>query len=507
MLRRCMIAFAAILVLPATWPVQPWAQQVPAASSEARVFGPQQLDALLAPIALYPDTLLTQLLMATTFPLQVVAAERWLQDPAHRELKGDALVHALAKVDWDPSVKSLVPFPQVVAQLNGNLDWMQQVGYAFAAQQRDVFDSIQRLRRQAQSTGHLESTPQQVVRTEPALVGEQTTAPAGQQTAAPAGQPTIIIEPAQADTVYVPSYNPAVVYGAWPYPSYPPVYMPPPPGYAVGTALASGLAFGAGVALTAGLWGWASNNWNSGDVNVNVNRWNNINTNRQRTTSNVWRASARPGGLPPNLRRAPAGPVGRPARANGLPANAIGRQNVSLPGSVVDRPGRENRRPPTQGNRPDLAPGSRPGQGASRPGNRAGQGNRAEIGQANRPRGEARPNRGTEGSSRRADTGAANRPAGRPAPKQPGAGQRNRPAAAQPSRAGGPRAGQAGARSGAFGGMNEGSRASQFSQRGGQSRQFSAARGSGNRQAGGGGSRGGGSRGGGGRGGGSGGRR
>jgi hypothetical protein len=102
--------------------------------------------------------------MATTFPLQVVEAERWLQDPAHKDLKGDALVQALAMVNWDPSVKSLAPFPQVLAQLNANLEWMQQVGYAFAAQQRDVFDSIQRLRRQAQATGHLESTPQQVVR-------------------------------------------------------------------------------------------------------------------------------------------------------------------------------------------------------------------------------------------------------------------------------------------------------------------------------------------------------
>src|SRR5689334_24171568 len=128
MLRRCIIALVALLVLPATWPPSPRAQQTPAASGEAQVFDRQQLDALLAPIALYPDTLLTQLLMATTFPLQVVDAERWLQNPAHKDLKGDALVQALAAVNWDPSVKSLVPFPQVLAQLNANLDWMQQVG-------------------------------------------------------------------------------------------------------------------------------------------------------------------------------------------------------------------------------------------------------------------------------------------------------------------------------------------------------------------------------------------
>ena len=110
--------------------------------------------------------------MPTTFPLQVVEAERWLQDPAHKDLKGDALVQALAAVKWDPSVKFLVRFAQVLAQLNGNLDWMQQVVYAFAAEQQDVFDSIQRLRRQAQSSRHLESTPRQVVRTEPAQAGQ-----------------------------------------------------------------------------------------------------------------------------------------------------------------------------------------------------------------------------------------------------------------------------------------------------------------------------------------------
>ena len=96
--------------------------------------------------------------MPTTFPLQVVEAERWLQDPAHKDLKGDALVQVLAAVKWDPSVKFLVRFAQVLAQLNGNLDWMQQVVYAFAAEQQNVFDSIQRLRRQAQSSGHLKSS-------------------------------------------------------------------------------------------------------------------------------------------------------------------------------------------------------------------------------------------------------------------------------------------------------------------------------------------------------------
>ncbi len=296
MLPRWLIGLAAILILHGSWPSLARAQQAPADVDAAAVqtFDPQQLDALLAPVALYPDQLVTQLLMAATFPLQVVDAARWLEDPAHKGLKGDALTKALEPLTWDPSVKSLVPFPQVLAQMNANLDWMQQLGYAFASQQQAVFDSIQRLRRQAQSSGHLQSSPQQVVHA----------------TAAPDGQQTISIEPAQPDVVYVPSYDPTQVYGTWPYAAYPPVVLPPPPGYVFGTALATGLAFGAGVALTAGLWGWASPNWGRGDVNVNVNRWNSINGNRAHINSNVWRASARPGGLPPNLRRPPCRPGG-----------------------------------------------------------------------------------------------------------------------------------------------------------------------------------------------------
>jgi len=412
---RLMVCVSCAALLAGTNP-EPLRAQTPlvAEQAESQGFSVEQLDALLAPIALFPDELLAQILMASTYPLQVVEAARWSDDAANRALTGDALKSALVKVSWDPSVKSLVPFPQVLGMLNGNLDWMQQIGYAMTVQQKAVMDSIQRLRWQARTAGQLDTTPQQVVRIE--------------------GQ-TVVIVPAQPDVVFVPSYNPATVFGAWPYPSYPPVFLPPPPGYAVGAALATGLAFGAGVAITAGLWGWARPNWGGGNVNVNVNRFNNINVNRTQINNSNWRPSGavnRPGG---GGFRPPSGPVGAPARAGGLPANGIGRPSVSAPGGIV--------RPPSgmgPGNRPAINPGgpNRPGTGqvGNNTGNRApgGQG----IGQGNRPGADSRP-------------GQAARPATRPS------------------------AGQVGARApAAFSGMGDGRNAAQFGNRGAQSRQTNA---------------------------------
>ena len=170
----------------------------------AQPFNTEQLDALVASIALYPDDLLTQLLMASTFPLEVVAAARWVEDPAHKSLSGDALVKALEAEPWDPSVKSLVPFPVVLATLNSNLTWLQQLGYAFATQQADVFAAVQRLRRLAQANDKLQSSPQQVVSTQ-----QVTVEPAAGSSQPPTQQEVIVIQPAQPDTVYVPSYNPS----------------------------------------------------------------------------------------------------------------------------------------------------------------------------------------------------------------------------------------------------------------------------------------------------------
>ncbi len=346
----------------------------------AQPFSPEQLDALLASIALYPDDLLTQVLMASTFPLEVVAATRWLEDPAHKSLSGDALAKALEAEPWDPSVKSLVPFPAALATLNGNLTWLQQLGYAFATQQADVFASVQRLRRQAQASGNLQSSPQQVVSTQ-----QVTTEPPAGSSTPPKQQEVIVIAPAQSDTVYVPTYNPATVYGSWPYPSYPPYYAAPPPGYYFGTALATGLAFATSAAIVGGLWGWASPAWGGGYANVNVNRFNNINVNRTQIASSRWNAAA-VGGRPANFAHAPSGPVGRP-----------GRSQVSVPGSAV--------RPPT---RPGGAGGIG---GAGRPGGPGGVGGIGGVGRPGGP-GGAGGIGGVGGPGGAGGIGGAGRPGG-----------------------------------------------------------------------------------------------
>src|SRR5690349_13948585 len=227
-----------------------------AQQSEANtVFKQEELEQLVAPIALHPDSLIAQILMASTYPLDVALADRWTKQNA--SLKGDALTKALESQDWDPSVKSLVNFPQVLAMMSEQLDWTQKLGDAFLADQKKVLDTIQSLRVKAQSAGHLESNKEQKV-----IVEEK----------------IIKIEPANPQVVYVPTYNPTVVYGAWPYPAYPPYYYYPP-GY-VATSM---MAFGAGVAMGAA-WGyaWGNTNWNGGDVDIDVDRNTNINRNINR---------------------------------------------------------------------------------------------------------------------------------------------------------------------------------------------------------------------------------
>ena len=246
-------------------PVAPPASSPPASSpgaattagtqAAAQPFTAVQLDQLLAPIALYPDALLAQTLMAATYPLEVVEAARWSQD--NPTLKGDAALAAVKDKGWDVSVTSLAAFPQVLAMMNSKLDWVQKVGDAMIAQQSDVAASIQRLRAQAQSAGNLKSTPQQTVTTQAASAGAPADTPAA-----------IVIQPTNPDTVYVPSYNPSWAYGTWPYPNDPPIYFPPPPGYGYGyggpgwSGLSFGLGFAVGGAFFGG-WSWGGG-WGGG---------------------------------------------------------------------------------------------------------------------------------------------------------------------------------------------------------------------------------------------------
>jgi len=220
-----------------------------ASTAADKPFTSAQLDQMLAPIALYPDGLLAQVMMAATYLLEVAEATGWLQ--ANPGLTGDAAISAAKAKGWDPSVTSLVAFPQVLAMLGSRLDWTQKLGDAMLAQQSDVAASIQRLRAQAQTAGNLKTTPQQKV-TNQALAAD-----------VPAGTPPpIVIEPADPNTVYVPSYNPNSVYGTWPYPQDPPIYFPPAPNYGSGVGPLAGLAFGTGIGLATGFFGgWA---WHGG---------------------------------------------------------------------------------------------------------------------------------------------------------------------------------------------------------------------------------------------------
>lgn len=235
------------------------APAVNAASPAAAALTEGQIEQLVAPIALYPDSLLSQILMASTYPLELVEAARWSKENAG--VNGKALEDAMQKQSWDPSVKALVAIPQTLQMMNDKLEWTQQLGDAFLAQQQDVMDAVQKLRARADAAGNLKSTPQQKVTKSAPPAG--VTPPAGMQQA-------IMIEPVDPDTYYVPVYDPGVVYGAWDYPAYQPFYWSPP-----GYVAAGVIGFTAGVAVGAAIWGRCD--WWRRDVNINVNRFNQFN--------------------------------------------------------------------------------------------------------------------------------------------------------------------------------------------------------------------------------------
>jgi hypothetical protein len=231
-LRRLFIGVLAFLVVV----VVPAGAQ-PAGGSD---YSQDELDQLVAPIALYPDQLLAQILMAATYPLEVVEAARFVQQNSN--LRGDALDQALADKNWDPSVQSLAAYPQVLAMMNDKLEWTQRLGDAFLADQARVMDTVQSLRQKAQAAGNLQSTPQLSVTTQ---------------------DDDIVIDTPQPDEVYVPVYDPTVIYGPWWAPAYPPWFWCPPPiyGYPYCPVYTAGIVFGAPWPIWYNHWGWAHPHW------------------------------------------------------------------------------------------------------------------------------------------------------------------------------------------------------------------------------------------------------
>ena len=238
---------------------------IPFCALAQQTFSKEQVEQLVAPIALYPDSLLAQVLMAATYPADVAEAAKWSK--ANKDMKGDDAIKKVESESWDPAVKSLVAFPQVLYMMGEKPDWVQNLGDAFLASSKDVLDAAQRLRTKAKSEGNLKSNEQQKI------VIEQE-----------ASTQVIKIEPANPEVVYVPSYNPTVVYGSWPYPAYPPYYPPAYPYYYPGAALATGIAFGIGVGIVNGIWGGC--NWGGGDIDIDINKYNNVNRNNKITNNN-----------------------------------------------------------------------------------------------------------------------------------------------------------------------------------------------------------------------------
>jgi hypothetical protein len=251
---------------------------MPVRADDKPDFPPAQLEQMVAPIALYPDPLVTTILMASTYPLEVVQADRWLK--ANPSLKGAELDRAVQGQKWDDSVKSLTKTPDVLARMSKNLDWTSDLGDAFLDQQQAVFDAVQRMRKKAEDQGNLKTTKQQQVVVE---------------------KEVIKIVPADPQVIYVPTYSAPVVYGpSWSYPTY---YYPPmytyPPGY---VAAASAISFGVGVAVGAAVWGntnwhgggcywgggWGGNNDVDIDINNSFNRNTNINRNNINSGNRQW---------------------------------------------------------------------------------------------------------------------------------------------------------------------------------------------------------------------------
>src|SRR5215831_12241904 len=349
-------AVCSVLLVPGELPIraqEPAPQQSGATEEQAPKIPPHQLDSLVAPIALYPDPLLAQVLAASTYPLEIIQLQQFLDK--HKDLKDKALSDAVMKESWDPSIQSMAALPDVVKRLADDIKWTTDLGNAVLAQQSDVMDAVQRMRVKAEQKGNLKSNEQMKVETK--VVENKS---------------VVVIEQTKPEVVYVPSYDPVVVYGPPPYP-YPPITYPPPGYYAAGMAISFGVGMAMGAAWGGG-WccnsGWGSNNTininnNNSFVN-NSNRQNQINNrqnvnsgNRGNRSGNSWQHNPQHRGGAPYSNKATANKFGGSTRGDSRQAG--GRQGQ---GGGLDRGGGQQ-----------LGASNRAGGGAAdRGGSRAGAG-------------------------------------------------------------------------------------------------------------------------------------
>jgi hypothetical protein len=382
---HCVMAVLSVALLSPTYPLalaQETATQTALPEEEAPKIPNDQLDSLVAPIALYPDPLLSQTLVASTYPLEIVQLEQFLGK--NEDLKGKALADAVEKQNWDPSIQAMAVLPDVVKQLGDNIAWTSQLGDAFLTQESDVMDAVQRMRVKAEGSGNLKTSEQQTVDTQQVE-----------------GKSVVVIQPSSPDVVYVPSYNPTVVYGAPAYP-YPSIYYPPVGAYVAGAALSFGVGVAVGSFWGNGGWGWGCG-WGHNDINVNVNNkyvnnYNKKNVNNRISNNSSWQHN--------------------PQHRGGAPYP--NRQTSNKYGGASNRPGAANRPGGGTANRPGGGTAQRPGGGtAQRPG--GGTAQRPSGGTANRPSGGA----SSRPATRPASSGGSNHIGNRQVSKSPSSSNRS----------------------------------------------------------------------------------
>jgi Protein of unknown function (DUF3300) len=361
----------------------PQSAQVSSPQSQAPLIPPDQLDSLVAPIALYPDPLLAQTLVASTYPLELVQLHQWLVK--NSGLKDKALADAVAKQPWDPSIQAMAALPDLVKRLADDIQWTTDLGNAFLAQQSGVMDAVQRMRKKAQDTGNFKSTEQQKVETK--VIENKS---------------VIVVEQANPQVVYVPSYDPYAVYGPPIYP-YPPIYYPPAGYYAAGMAISFGVGLAMGAAWGGG-WGWGAG-W-GGNNNININNNNNFVRNSNISGGNRNNIGGGIGGGNANWKHNPQHRGGAPYRdkatADRFGGTSRGDSLSNRQATARDQVGRQG------GN---LASNRGEGVGGgNRGGNGIGSGNRPSngVGAGNRPAGAGADSIGGRDVSR---SGGGNREA------------------------------------------------------------------------------------------------